>query len=193
MVGFIISPNVIFMPLAIAAAYSKGAVILESIIRLPLSQVPDWGLILRSSTSLPLWHVILGPEYRTAGAFPQSLDIALREPLELLCDLAIFLHQEQRWHRTDPETVAGRIAFFGLVEQRGKCHAEALVEALRGAFVILRNANHLEASARGQTLNIGGSKLANRATDFVEDQQRRSLLENLAQRFFFPGERGQQE
>src|ERR1700693_3167082 len=127
MVGFIISPSVTFMPLAIAAAYSKGAVILESIIRFLLSQVPDWGLILRPSTGLPLRHVVFGPEYRTTGALAQSLDIAFREPLERLRDLAILLYQEQRWHRTDAKAIACGIAFFGLVEQGGKGHTEALI------------------------------------------------------------------
>jgi len=54
-----------------------------------------------------------------------------------------------------------------------------LVEASRGILVILRNANDLEGSACRQALNIRSSKLANRATDFVKNQQRWAVLENL--------------
>src|ERR1700691_1212962 len=98
MVGFIISPRVMDMPLAMAAADPNASEILEAIWNSHYRRCHSRksyrlrtrpGLDLRASAGFPFGHVIVGAERRNAGAGADLLEIAFRESVNGPSDGAI--------------------------------------------------------------------------------------------------------
>src|SRR5450432_3801432 len=105
---------------------------------------PNWTLVFRSSTSLPFRHIVFRPEGLNAGTFAQRFQIAFRKSGDRLSDLPIRFHHKQRWNVGDAEGVAGWVAVCRLVKQSGKRYAEALIEFLSSAGIVLRYADDLD-------------------------------------------------
>src|ERR1700722_14384989 len=103
MVGFIISPRVIDIPLAMAAADPNASESLEAIwnfhYRRSHSLRPRPGLIFGTSTGFPFRHLIVGTERRNARSHPDFLDVSFRESVNRPCDGAIAFQQKQGRNR----------------------------------------------------------------------------------------------
>src|SRR5271169_243906 len=116
MVGFIISPKVIAIPLATAATFWYASVILEAIFKFHYRRSgPD--LVLGASARLPFRYALFGAEGLDGGALAQRLQFALGKSVDHLAHLAIRFHQKQRGNIGNAERVAGRIASFRFVQQ----------------------------------------------------------------------------
>src|ERR1700733_9669300 len=128
MVGFIISPSVIDMPLAMAAADPNASESLEAIWNLhyrrshPLRPRP--GLIFGASTGFPCGHLIVGTERRNARSHADFLEVSLRESLNGPSDGAVAFQQKQGRNRCDPVSVARGIIFARQIQQRRERDAE---------------------------------------------------------------------
>src|ERR1700733_11547737 len=115
MVGFIISPRVMDMPLAMAAADPNASEILEAMenfhYRRSLAGRSGPDLVLRASTRFPFGHMIFRTKRRNTHARADLFKIALRESTKRSRDGAVALQQKQRWNRRDAVSVAGRVIF----------------------------------------------------------------------------------
>src|ERR1700677_4056188 len=115
MVGFIISPSVIDMPLAMAAADPNASEILEAIwnlhYRRSRSLRPRPGLIFGASTGFPFRHLIIWAERRNARSHTDFFDISFRESVNSPSDCSVAFQQKQGRNRRDAVGVARRIIF----------------------------------------------------------------------------------
>src|SRR5580704_17481313 len=181
MVGFIISPKVIAIPLATDVTELTASEILEAIF---LSHYRRSGpdLVLRASAGLPFRDVFLLAKRLHAGAIAQRFQVALRKSADRFGDVPVRLHEKHRRHARYAECIAGGISVFGLVQQCRKSHAKTLIECLGGGGVVLRDSDDLHGRTGRKTLQKRKRKLAHRTTDFVKREQHRSLPEYLVER-----------
>src|SRR5579883_2307439 len=81
----------------------------------------------------------------------------------------------------DAEGVTGRIMLAFTVEQRGKGDLELFLELGGAVLVVLRDGDHRQ-RAGGDAVQKRQRQLANRATDLIEGEQRRTVLQDLPER-----------
>src|SRR5438105_8575363 len=101
------------IPLAIAAAPLNTSDSLDMEVSNRVAQLllpPPGRLILRSSTCLPLRHVVALTEYLNAGTRAELFQFGLAESTSCERNRAVLFHQEQRWNVIDAQVIAQLIA-----------------------------------------------------------------------------------